>query len=466
MALIDHVKRTPRAIYPYFVTRSVLLGLRAMAVICYHSVKRGEKPFDPNMIKNRERNLFRLWMDGRSPDYQVAVGDTLSLTVDHYVDVFTRMVREPEKLIWHEDIIPPEIIQAMGLIPFMVEGMAGMAPLVAPGETHHLIDVAENAGYPGDICSLPKTTLGMILEDLLPPPRAVVCSNSPCDGGMSSYLPIEQKVNVPVWRVEFPWNVYEPRAREYCLKELWRMIRFLEELAGHPLNMDRLREICEVRNRMHEATLELWELIKNKPSPMGGVLLPLSHMAYQVCPGTPLGLRILQEVLEVARGNFREGRGLVEEEKHRAIMWGAFPTVCPDLYKWMEDEYGTVTVMEMLTYNRHPFIDTSSEESMMWDLVDIIAKAPMARHTRGPVENFLGDLFRVYEDYHADMVIMGAHQSCKNTRAVLRILRESCRRNDIPLLIIDHDICDARVMSPEGIKAQVRDFMDTVMRDD
>jgi hypothetical protein len=42
------------------------------------------------------------------------------------------------------------------------------------------------------------------------------------------------------------------------------------------------------------------------------------------------------------------------------------------------------------------------------------------------------------------MIIMGAHQCCKNTRAVLRILRESCRRQDIPLLIIDHDICDAR----------------------
>jgi benzoyl-CoA reductase/2-hydroxyglutaryl-CoA dehydratase subunit BcrC/BadD/HgdB len=283
---------------------------------------------------------------------------------------------------------------------------------------------------------------------------------------MSSYLPIEQKMKVPVCRVEFPWNVVEPRAMEYCLKEVGRMIRFLEEIAGHPLDMDRLRDICEMRNRMHEATLELWELMKNKPSPMGGMLLPLSHTAYQVCPGTPLGLRIIESVLEVAKANRRKGRGLVRDEKHRAILWGAFPTACPDLYEWLEDNYATVTVMEMLTYNRHPFIDTSSEASMMRALVEIMAKAPMARHTRGPVENFLGDLFRLYEDLQADMVIMGAHQTCKNTRAVLRILRESCRREDIPLLIIDHDICDARVVSPEGIKGQVRDFMDTVMRDD
>lgn len=463
MALIDRVKRYPRAIYPYFLTRSFFLGLRAMAVIGYHSLKRAEKPFNLNMIKNRERNLFKLWMEGRSPDYQVAVGDTLSLTVDYFLDVFSRMARDPHKLVWHEDIIPPELIQAMDLIPFMVEGLAGLVPLVAPEQTHHYIDVAENAGYPGDICSLPKTALGMILEDLLPLPRAIVCSNSPCDAGMVSYLPIEQKVKAPVFRVEFPWNVYEPRAREYCLKEIRRMIHFLEDIAGHPLDMDRLREICELRNRMHEATLELWDLLKNKPSPMGGILLPLSHMAYQSCPGTPMGLRIIERVLKVARANYAECRGVVKEEKHRAIMWGAAPAVCPDFFKWMEDHYGTVMIMEMLTYNRHPFIDTSCEESMMRDLVEIISKAPMARHTRGPVENFLSDLFRVYEDFQADMIIMGAHQSCKNTRAVMGILRETCRREGIPLLIIDHDICDARVMSAEGIKKQVSDFMEAVM---
>ena len=466
MALIDFVKRTPKAVRPYFMMRSVFLGLRAMVGIGYASLIRGRKPFNPNMIKDREHDLFELWGEGRPPNYQVALGETLALTVDHSIDVFSRMAREPHKLIWHEDIVPPEIIQAMGLIPYMVEGMAGTAPMVSPAQTQHFIDVAENAGYPGDICSLPKTTLGMVLEGRLPPPRAVVCSNSPCDGGMSYYLPIEQKVKVPVHRVEFPWNVYEPRAREYCLKEIRRMIRFLEEIAGHPLDMDRLREVCEIRNQMHGATLELWELIKSKPSPMGGVLLSLSHTAYQVCPGTTLGLRIIEGVLEVARANHREGKGLVEEEKHRAIMWGTYPAVCPELYKWLEDEYGTVTVMEMSTYNRHPFIDTSSEASMMLDLVDIISKAPMARHTRGPVENFLGDLFRAYEDFQADLVIMGAHQSCKNMRAVLRILREACRRRHIPLLLIDHDMCDARIMSPEGIKSQARDFMDTVMKDE
>jgi benzoyl-CoA reductase/2-hydroxyglutaryl-CoA dehydratase subunit BcrC/BadD/HgdB len=395
------------------------------------------------MIKRRERDLFKLWMEGRPPDYQVALGEALALTVDHYVDVFCRMAREPDKLIWYEDVIPPEIIWAMDLIPFMVEGIPGMVPMVAPEEAHHFIDVAENAGYPADICSMPKVTLGMVLEGLLPPPRALVCSNSPCDSGMSSYLPIEQEVEVPVCRVDFPWDVYDPRAGEYCLKEVERMIRFLEEIAGHPLDMDRLREICEMRNRMQEATLELWELMKNKPCPMGGMLHPLSHTAYQVCPGTPMGVRIIEAILEVARDNHREGRGLVPDEKHRAILWGAFPVTAPDLYEWLENEYGIVTVM-----------------------VEIMAKPPMARHTRGPVENFLGDLFRLYEDYQADMVIMGAHQSCKNMRAVLRILRESCRQRDIPLLIIDHDVFDARVVSPEGIKSQVSDFMDTVMRED
>lgn len=466
MPLIDYLKKFPRVIYPYYMTRSVLQGVRAMAVLHYYALKRGEKPFDPDIIKPRERDLLKLWTEGRSPDYQVAIGEALALTVDYYVDVFCRMAREPEKLIWYEDVIPPEIIQAMDLIPLMVEGIPGMAPMVAPEVAHRFIDVAENAGYPADLCSMPKVTLGMVLEGLLPPPRAILCSNSPCDGGMSSYLPIEQALGVPVCRVDFPWNVYEPRAGEYCLKEVRGMIRFLEEIAGHPLDVDRLRDICEMRNRMQEATLELWELMKTRPCPMGGMLHPLSYTAYQVCPGTPMGVRIVESILQVARDNHRKGRGLVPNEKHRAIMWGAFPVTTPDLYEWLENEYGMVTVMVMLSYDHYPLIDTSSEASMMRDLVEIMAKPPMARHTRGPVENFLGDLFYLYEEYQADVVIMAAHQSCKNMRAALGILRDACRQRGIPLLIIDHDVFDARVVSPEGIKSQVRDFMDTVMGED
>ncbi len=137
--------------------------------------------------------------------------------------------------------------------------------------------------------------------------------------------------------------------------------------------------------------------------------------------------------------------------------------IFPEIYMWMEYTYGAIMVMDMITYNRHPFIDTTSKESMLRDLATIITYGPMARHTRGPVENFFGDLFRIYREFQADMIMMAAHIGCKNTRSILRMFREYCRRDKIPLLIFDYDLSDTRITSPEGIMRQVADFMENVM---
>jgi hypothetical protein len=58
---------------------------------------------------------------------------------------------------------------------------------------------------------------------------------------------------------------------------------------------------------------------------------------------------------------------------------------------------------------------------------------------------------------------MAAHIGCKNTQALLGMMREKCRRRKIPLLTIEYDLGDSRVVSKDGIKEQVTMFMKTVM---
>jgi hypothetical protein len=58
---------------------------------------------------------------------------------------------------------------------------------------------------------------------------------------------------------------------------------------------------------------------------------------------------------------------------------------------------------------------------------------------------------------------MAGHIGCKNTQALLGILRERCRDRHIPLLVIDYDLADSRVVSADSIREQVARFMETVM---
>ena len=60
------------------------------------------------------------------------------------------------------------------------------------------------------------------------------------------------------------------------------------------MDWNRLREICEGRNRMMELELELWDMIRAKPAPLAGEAVWLSHMwSFYVFPGHPVSIRLL-----------------------------------------------------------------------------------------------------------------------------------------------------------------------------
>ena len=56
------------------------------------------------------------------------------------------------------------------------------------------------------------------------------------------------------------------------------------------------------------------------------------------------------------------------------------------------------------------------------------------------------------------------HIGCKNTQALNGILREKCREAGLPLLIMDYDLSDPRIVSREGIINQIDHFMENIMK--
>jgi hypothetical protein len=187
-------------------------------------------------------------------------------------------------------------------------------------------------------------------------------------------------------------------------------------------------------------------------------------MVYAVAQaGLPRSTEVFRRVAELARQNHERGEGAVPKEQHRVVLWNPPTMMFMDLFAWAEQAWGVALLMDMLTFHRHPFIDTRSPETMLRDLARIVMQGPMARHTRGPAANFFRDLFYIVEHFDLDMIWMAAHVGCKNTQALLGMLRERCRERETPLLVIDYDLMDPRVESPEGICAQVDRFMETVM---
>ncbi len=460
--------------HPAFRDRVVAHGYRALNTAKIGRYAWQRRPW--RMIRDARRHpwlysllkvndLHRMMTRGRVGRYRQANAQVISSMVSAIVDMLEGAFAHPDRLVLHEDLVPPEILFGMGLDPWMAEFLGIVLPMIDLSRVEGYIDTAENEGIPADVCSLPKSTLGLVLDGEMPPPVAAVTSNMPCDGGMSQYTLIERKLGVPTFRLDVPHDFYGDRAVAYFAGELRRLIAWLEDHTPGRMDWDRMREICEERNRAMAHELDLWDLIAHRPAPLAAEPVYLSHLMYGVArPGTPRGTALFGRMVQHARHNLERGIAAVEPERFRSALWNPPTMMCFDLFAWAEQQWGVALIMDMLTYHRHPYVDTTSPDTMIEDLARIIMQGPMARHTRGPAENFFGDLFYFYDRFDLDMIWMAGHVGCKNTQALLGMFRERCRERDIPLLIIDYDLSDSRVVPPGGVRAQVDTFMETVMQ--
>ncbi len=414
----------------------------------------------------RANLLMDKFGQNRDDHYYEATLLVVSYVIKGFVKILDDMFQRGDRLIIHEDMIPPEIFRAMGLTPFMAELLGIALPMIEPHAAEAYIDRSENQGVPPDVCSLPKSTMGFVLAGELPPALALVTSNLPCDGGMSSYTLIERTLNLPTIRLDIPHHFYSERAQTYFVGEIRRLIAWLEERTPGKMDWDKLRRICEERNRLVEYELDLWDLISARPAPLAAEPVYLSHLwGANVMPGHPETTILFKRLGELARKNRQAGVSAVKNEKYRALLWNPPLLHAIELFNWAERAYGVSLIMDSMTYSRRePYIDTSSEETMLYGLGQNIMEGPMARHTRGPAQNYLDDIFNMIKQFNIDMLWVAGHVGCKNTAALNGILREMCREHGLPLLIINYDLSDPRIVSSEGILEQVNHFMENIMK--
>ena len=398
--------------------------------------------------------------------YLEASAKTITFVVKCVADLVSNTFGNKDRVIIHEDMIPPEIVRAMGLVPYMAEFVGLALPLLVPSSVEEYIDACESHGVPPDICSLPKSTIGLTLSGHMPPARAIITSNLPCDAGMTSYTIMEKRLNLPIMRVDIPHHFYSERAQDYFSGELRRMIAWIEAHTPGKMDWDKLRQICEERNKMVEYELELWDMLSARPAPLAGEPIYLSHLlASNVVPGEKHATRIYKDLVALCRKNVASGRGALKNEKFRALLWNPPLFHVGELFNWAETAYGVSLIMDSMSYNRRePFIDTSTEASMLRGLGQNIMEGPMARHTRGPAENYIEDIFRIVKQFDIDMLWVAGHVGCKNTAALNGMLRERCREEGLPMLIINYDLSDPRIVSKDGILEQINHFMENIMQ--
>ena len=134
-----------------------------------------------------------------------------------------------------------------------------------------------------------------------------------------------------------------------------------------------------------------------------------------------------------------------------------------ELFEWMEEAFGAMVVSNSVSSSAilEP-IDTTSLDSMLegiaWQGLDMTMSI-----MRYDTEKLIQFSLNAYEDYRCDCMIVTQHVGCNSICGAQGMIRKVCREQDIPVLFIEMDYNDDRVLSRELLRSQVEDFFTTVM---
>ena len=371
--------------------------------------------------------------------------------------------RAGEPVAWVNFGVISELFWAMDIVPMVVDVMAGSIG-TTPGAVKY-IDVAHER-VPDYLCANNKILAGAALAGDIPIPRIMVHPSHPCDSNLALYPVIAEYFGFPYFCIDMPYFRGE-RSIPYVARELEKLIPLLEDIAGHKMDPDRLRQAMEYSNQAHEYVLKLRQLRQAVPSPYSSVDTISEYGAVLTMAGTPQLVDYLKKRYEFTRDMVARNEGYLgrDQEKFRLAWIYGSPVFDMSIYMWLERKYGAVSVACMNNnFIMRPVEDISSTQSILRGLAEKLVLLPMTRECGGPWENYLDAAIDLCRSHTADAAIFGGHAACKSNWAVAKLVKDKIRDElGIPTLNIEIDLFDPRYTPSESIKATFEEFFDMMM---
>lgn len=368
--------------------------------------------------------------------------------------------------IVHTGIFAPmELYKAMGIAPYSPEFDALFTVLMNPEEAIRFIDRGEATGVTKEVCSAHRMGLGMMAEDLAPPPTVVVSSSAPCDVTNFTYEIYSKYYNCPAFLIDTPYG-YGDYQMAYYKKEMQSLIGFLEENTGKTLDYQKLQTMIECSSMGYEYWDKINALRKNIPNPIKSRETTRDFAVTILGAGSPDSIKFFEARYQELQEMVAQKKGVVSEEKYRITWLYVLPYFDLSIADWMEEKYGAVIVVDLFSY--------ASQEVDMSDISDplaFLAKKPykggLVKSAYGPYHapSAKGDFLKMCTEYHSDAVIMLAHWGCKQYCGLAKLLSDDIKEEvSLPMMILDADILDPRIVSSPRVKAKLEEFFSSIIK--
>jgi len=384
------------------------------------------------------------------------------LLAEYFKEV-CRAEDDGKPIAWINFGIPSELFYAMDIVPVVADVLSGS--LASIGKATKYIDIAEQY-VPDYLCANNKIILGAALAGDAPPPAIFVHPANPCDSNLATYPVLAEHFDFPYFCVDMPYFRTGSSA-SFVATELKKLVTSLERIAGHRLDIDRLKDVMQHSNRAHENILKISELRQAVPCPYSSLEAISEYGLVLSLAGTPQLADYFERRYEFTMDRVDRGEGHLprEKEKHRLVWIYGAPTFDFSILMWLEKEYGAVSVANMNNnFVMTPVHDISTYDGIMLGLAEKLTLLPMTRECGGPWENWLDATMELIRGYKADAAVFAGHVACKSNWAVMKLVKDKLYDElGVPTLILEMDLFDPRITSSDSIKAQFDKFFATIL---
>ena len=338
----------------------------------------------------------------------------------------------------------------------------------------HYIDVAQEYGLAGDVCPMPEAEAGVSIDDDAPVLGAcAIQCNTTCDGSLLGNGVISKRLEledgVPVFQLAAPLRHREDDVQDYAAQEIKNAIAFIEKHTGEKWDWDAYFECAKRVNYATKCRLEWLEMNKTDyPQVFGSNLALYTETNYMaICGKVKAFEDVDRKITKLAERAYKQKKKAANEYRHRAIVWGVQSHFYMDFLVWLLNCWGIVPLTDMLSMVSTKELVTEdtpeNREQAYYDMAWLTENMIMRNRTHGGYKVLLDELWEYCKEFNADMVILWEHMSCKALDGMHGMFEERAREYGINLVWVSHDLFDPRVISRQGVRDQINNYMRTVM---
>jgi len=385
--------------------------------------------------------------------------------------------RAGKPVVWSCAMVEKELYYAMGLFPYYPEQFAALCAVQrktpdSEKEAVRFARIAEQSGYSTDLCGYERVCTGYVLNgDLsdaplggMAPPDLLVTTSSICDVRLKWFEDMAQRLEVPLFTLDRPERVFDrgimqyPKAHEirYYRSQLEDFVNFTTEVTGIKYDPERMRECLQWAHMTNELRLEILELRKAVPSPMGCADGFATMYPGMYCSGTEKAYNYYKALRDEVKARIQEGKGQIENERFR-LLWYGIPTwFNMGIFNYFEP-IGGVFAYEP-AYNPSPWPPLSNEDP----LTEIATRTLSVGTSIGAR---LEAILEQCMEYKIAGGVLAYLITCRPvylpTLEIRRVLQDEL---GIPSVLIECDLVDERTFSEGQIKTRMDAFAEQILK--